>query len=129
MAYYQEGNLREGTPAADYSAKTGCAMTYDGTTLTLAATAGQRIDGILIDDPVWNADATLRQSGTIQVRDVCKAVAGDVVAAGALLAVEVTTGHLITATTGQHVVAKALRAATAAGQIIPVELGYAGLAA
>lgn len=129
MAYFQDGNLRAGVPAADYSAKTGCAMTFDGTTITLAATAGMRIDGILVDDPVWSATVSLRQKGTIQIRDIVKAVAGDVVAAGAELAVEVTTGHLITATTGQQTVAKALEAATAAGQLIAVELGYRGLAA
>jgi len=127
MAYYQEGNLRAGVPAADYSAKAGCAMSFDGDTITLVATAGARIDGVLIDDPVWSSDATRRQNGTIQVRDVVKVVAGDVVAKGALLAVEVTTGHFITATTGQHIVAKAYQASTAAGQLIAAELNYLGV--
>jgi hypothetical protein len=127
MAYFQEGNLRAGIPAADASAKAGHAYTFDGDTLTLAATAGQRIDGILIDDPVWSTDATRRQSGTIQVRDVARVKAGAAITKGALLAVQVTTGRLITAASGNHVVGKALETATAADQLIAAEIVYLGI--
>lgn len=81
--------------------------------VNLANTGGEAIDGILQNDPAQGYVADVGFSGA------SKAVAGAAVAAGALLMTD-TSARLITATTGNYAVAKAIEAATGANQIITV---------
>lgn len=85
----------------------------------LASTAGEAVIGIAL---LTNADTIKKgEDVDIQVKEIGKAMVGDAVAAGAELAVK-ADGTLITATAGQYVVATAIDAATAAGQIINVQI-------
>ncbi|WP_407146256.1 hypothetical protein [Bradyrhizobium sp. ORS 86] len=87
--------------------------TTAGRAVNLASTGGEAIDGILQNDPVQGYVAD------VGVMGISKAVAGGSFSAGALLMTD-TSARLITATTGNFAVAKALEASTGAGQIITV---------
>lgn len=95
-----------------------CFVLGSGGTMALQTTAGGRVDGIIQDD---NAQAGT--ASAFGVAGVSMAAVGAAVSEGDSLEVD-TTGRLITATgtTGHKVVAVALAAATAAGQLIPVQL-------
>lgn len=123
MAAWQYGPLRSAPTSADLSAKTGYAVNVDSNgNLVVVSTLQTVIDGVLVDDPKQG------QSGTYQVRDVAKVIAGAAVSMGANL--EVTAaGKFITATTGKPIVAKALEAASGDGVAITAEIGYRGLSA
>lgn len=81
--------------------------------VNLANAGGEAIDGILQNDPALGQAADVGFSG------VSKAVAGAAFVAGALLMTD-TNGRLITATSTNDAVAKAIEAATAANQIVTV---------
>lgn len=65
---------------------------------------------------------------TVQVKDIGLWKTGAAVAAGALLASD-ANGKAITAASGKYIVAQALEAATAADQVIHVQIIKAGYAA
>jgi hypothetical protein len=98
--------IRESVPAsADLSAHQYKIVEYDGSSeLALSATGGNG-GFILLDKP--NAKGV---NGTILLAGKGKVIFGDTVAAGAFLTNEVTTGHAITATTGDAVIGVALEA-------------------
>lgn len=77
--------------------------------------------GILQDDPATG------EAGTIKTDGVSKGQAGAAFTNRALLTTD-ATGRLVTATTGQNVVARALEAATAADQLVAVDIRLGGLA-
>lgn len=85
----------------------------------VASTAGEKVVGIAVltnsENPVKGEDIT------IQIKEIGKVVAGAEVARGDELAAA-ADGTLVTATSGQFVVATALTAATAAGQIIDAQI-------
>lgn len=78
--------------------------------------------GILQNDPDTD------EAANVMISRVSKARAGAAFAKGADLMVG-TSGKLIEATTGKPIVARALEAAGADGDLVAVKLGYKGLAA
>ena len=119
MAYAQDGAFRSYDSDADLSAEGSgqyrCVRrTATGFALVGAANAANVL-GILQDNP------RLGEGGTIKVRDVSKAVIGAAVAVDALLTTDAQS-RLVTATTGQNVVARALEAGGTVNQLISVEL-------
>ena len=107
--------------AADYSSSQYCCckLTAEGPppTATLCATAGEYAWGILQDDP-----AAANRGCTVRMKGTSKAKAGDVVAFGAELTVD-SSGRVVTrSANNQARVGFALRAATAANDIIEVYL-------
>jgi hypothetical protein len=121
MASAQTGPLRGAPTTSDLSAKTGYAVVVAAGVLAIAG-AEVVIDGVLVDDPKNG------QTGTYQVRDVVKGIAGAAITINANLMTD-ANGKFITATTGKPIVGKALEAAAADLNIIRVELGYRGLSA
>lgn len=122
MAVAQEGFLRAFTAGADFTTHEGKAVVGSGATVVIAG-ANVRALGILADN------VKSGRAATVQVAGMARAVAGAAVAQWALLATN-ASGQLITATTGQNVVAQALEAASGAGVIFAVEVfnGGGGLA-
>lgn len=109
-----------GAAGAPITGVAGKAVKFDGTgNVVLGSVAGEAVIGIAL---LTNAtDIKKGEDVDIQIKDIGKAVVGGTVAKGAELAVH-TDGTLITATTGQFVIATALDAATKAGQIINVQI-------
>lgn len=102
------------TASADLTTKQFHAVKVSGEfTLTFSG-AGEKSYGILQNDPDDTEAANAERDG------VSKAVAGAAYAAGANLMAN-AAGRLITATSGNHVVAQALEAATADGDICTVQ--------
>jgi hypothetical protein len=101
--------------AADLSASQYCAAVYNSSGQYALAGTNAIADGL-----IHNAPASGEQCRVI-VAPVAraKAKAGAAVSKNALLATD-STGRLLTATTGQNVVAKALTAAGAANEIFDV---------
>lgn len=122
MAVAQEGFLRVFTAGADFTSHEGKAVVGSGANVVLAG-ANVRALGILADNVKSGAGAT------VQIAGVARAVAGGAFAQWALLATN-ASGQLVTATTGQNVVAQAYEAASGAGAIVSVEVfnGGGGLA-
>lgn len=94
--------IRDSQPVSgDLSAHQYKIVTFDGNAeLALAATAGSG-GFVLLDTPTSG-------NGTILLAGKGKVIAGAAVSAGDMLSNEVTTGHAVTATTGQTVVGIAL---------------------
>lgn len=98
------------------------ALTKDGISV---AKAGEAAIGVMIpetDSPKAGEDVT------IQVKDIGLAMAGEAVEPGDLLA-SGANGKLVKAASGSFILAAALDTATAAGQVIPVQIIKAGYAA
>lgn len=132
MAFEQFGPYLSEKAGADLSV-TGQyrAVKYDATgNIVQCSVAGEKSLGILVDKPASG------QNGTVQVYGVAKWEAGAAVARDAYLTTD-AQGRAIGATEaalgvspaieGSQVMAKALRPAAAAGEIIPVLLIHAGL--
>ena len=95
-----------------------------GSTGVAVAGAGEAAVGLIIaetDDVAAGGDVT------IQVKDIGLWTVGAAVTAGALLASD-ANGKAITAASGKFIVAQALEAATAADQVIRVQIIKAGYA-
>lgn len=90
------------------------------------AGAGVSAVGILIAET--EGAVAVGNDVTVQVKDIGLWKTGAAVAAGALLASD-ASGKAITATSGKYIVAQALEAATAADQVIHVQIIKAGYAA
>lgn len=89
------------------------------------ATAGAAAAGLLIPE---TDDVVAGDTVTIQVKDIGLWKAGAAVEAGALLASD-ADGKAVEATAGSFILAQALEAATAADQVIHVQIIKAGYAA
>lgn len=85
--------------------------------VTISNAAGESVLGILQNDP-----AALGREAAIMSTGISKVVAGAVVAAGALVQTN-ASGRVITVASGDYVVGRALEAAGADGEVIPVHLG------
>lgn len=98
----------------------GKAIKFDASgNAVLASAAGEAVMGIAV---LTNSENAVKgEDITIQIKEIGKAVVGGEVKKGAELAAA-ADGTLKTATSGQFVVATALDAATAAGQIINVQI-------
>lgn len=105
------------TAAADLSGNQFYVVKITGSRLVnLASTGGEIAYGILQNKPTSGAAAD------IGILGVSKAAAGAAFAAGAQLMSD-STGRLITRTGSLHMIAQAIEAATAAGQLITVVVG------
>lgn len=115
-AYSQEGNKRAYTADNDYST-TGqyCAVKRTATGLALCGANSTTFLGVLIDDPKQG------EPGTAVVAGAQKAKAGAAFAIDAKLTTD-ATGRFVTATSGQNVWAKALEAASAANELVAIEV-------
>lgn len=122
MAWDNTSNQFSLPADADLSARQyrGVILSADGEA-ALAGAAPRTIQGILQNDPLAGEAASIQHSG------VSKAEAGGVVTLGDLLTTD-ADGQFVLAAGGQHVHAIALEAATGAGSVIPVLLGYRGTA-
>lgn len=99
----------------------GLKLTDSGVSLP---TAGGDIAGIAI---ISNPDSVKAgERVDVQVKDIGLAKAGAAFNAGALLAVD-ATGKFVAATSGQLMIARALEAANAAGDLVKVQLINAGV--
>jgi hypothetical protein len=99
------------------------AISADGVAV---ATAGAVAAGLLLaetDDPIQPGDTV-----TIQVKDIGLWQTGEAVAPGDLLASD-ANGKAVKAAAGAFIVAQALEAATAADQVVHVQIIKAGYAA
>ena len=92
-------------------------------TVGVVSTAGAVPVGLLIPDT--EAAVAAGDDVTIQVKNIGLWTAGAAVDAGALLMSD-ANGKAVTATAGKFVLAQALEAASAAGQIIHVQIIKAG---
>lgn len=101
--------------SADLSAKQFCVVTAAG------AVAGAGVEGlgILQNAPTSGHAASVRYGG------ISKAIYGGSVAVGAELTAD-ANGHLVTATTGNYVIAQALEAG-ASGETHSVALTHVGI--
>lgn len=100
------------------------AAVIDGSGASVA-TAGAAAAGLLIPE---TDDVAAGDTVTIQVKDIGLWKAGAAVEAGAMLASD-ADGKAVTATAGSFILAQALEAATAADQVIHVQIIKAGYAA
>ena len=114
------------------SAKTGAAVTNGAMlaaamgstgTVTVVGTAGAEAVGLFI--PQTEASVASGDDVTIQVKDIGLWIAGAAVNAGAMLMSD-ANGKATTATAGKFILAQALEAASAAGQVIRVQIIKAG---
>ncbi len=105
------------TAAAALTQFTGVVVDANGQAAVPAA--GAAIDGVVQNAPGAG------QAAQIMVDGVSKMVAGGAVGAGALVCVD-NQGRAVAGATGNAYVGRALAAAAAAGEIIPVLLGYRG---
>lgn len=123
VGFHAEGFLRTRPAAADFTSSEGRAVVISSGNAALAG-ANARILGILVDNPKQGKTATIQVAGQV------RAVAGAAFADGVLLTTD-ASGRLVTATTGQNIVAQASEAASGAGAIVAVEVfhGGGGLAA
>jgi hypothetical protein len=85
------------------------------------AGANERDIGVLQNDPDTDEIANVLDSG------ISKVVAGAAFDADAFLTTD-SEGRFVTAASGEHIVARALQAAGAAGDIVSAKLGYHGTA-
>lgn len=92
-------------------------------TVGVVSTAGAVPVGLLI--PETEAAVAAGDDVTIQVKDIGLWTAGGAVDAGALLMSD-ANGKAVTATAGKFALAQALEAASAAGQVIHVQIIKAG---
>lgn len=97
-----------------------------GTNGVSVAAAGEAAVGLLIAET--EATVAAGDDVTVQVKDIGLWKTGAAVAAGALLASD-ANGKAITAASGKYIIAQALEAATAADQVIHVQIIKAGYAA
>ena len=102
----------------------GIALALDGDGLKLPS-AGADVVGIAI---ISNEDAAaVGDRVDVQVKDIGKIYAGGAVTLGALVSVD-AAGKAVAAATGDMVLGRALSAATAAGDLIDVQILHAGKA-
>lgn len=101
-----------------------CAVTMDADGVKIAATAGGVAVGLLIPE---TDDVAAGDTVTVQVKDMGLWKTGAAVAAGDLLATD-AAGKATKAAAGNFVLAQALEAATAADQVIHVQIIKAGSA-
>lgn len=92
-------------------------------TVSVVGTAGAEAVGLIIPE----TDATIASGDdvTVQVKDIGLWIAGAAVNAGAMLMSD-ANGKATTATAGKFILAQALEAASAAGQVIRVQIIKAG---
>lgn len=118
--------------SAVISAKAGAAISNGamlaaamGSTGTVApvGTAGAEAVGLII--PETDAAVAAGDDVTVQVKDIGLWIAGAAVNAGAMLMSD-ANGKAVTATAGKFILAQALEAATAADQVIHVQIIKAG---
>jgi hypothetical protein len=121
MATSQHTPFRVAPTNSDLSLNTGQCVIFSSGFLALAGANARVILGVLVDDPISG------QSGTYQVYDKARVKAGAAVAQYANLATD-STGRLVTATSGQFIVAIALTAAGGANEFFEAELRFCGTA-
>ena len=109
------------TAAADLSNHKHRIVAFTGTKQVNVPSAGARGDAVLYNDPASGEVADLA------IGPIVKVEAGAVVAAGAYVTGQATTGKAITATTGQVIFGVALEAG-ANGRLISVARVPVGLA-
>lgn len=120
--YSQVELLDAANSVTDLHAKICCAVTRGVGGLSLAGANAALIAGVVTRGDVIGRDTTYARYGSIT-----KAIAGAAIADAALLTTDVN-GHFVTATTGQHVHARALEPASGANSKLAVELGLFGVA-
>lgn len=120
-----ESPVIAGKAGADITGGAMLAVTMDSNGIKTVDTAGAAAVGLLIaeTDDVKSGDTV-----TIQVKDIGLWKAGAAIAAGALLTPD-ANGKATTAASGNFILAQALEAATAADQVIHVQIIKAGYAA
>ena len=89
------------------------------------AVAGAGAHALGIVTPDCDAAVASGDDLTVQIKDIGTWIAGAAVAVGAELTPD-ANGKAVTATTGDFILGIALKAATAAGQRIPVQICKAG---
>jgi len=124
MAYDNPVLVKSHDAAADLSSDQFKAVAYDGSGNLVVAGVGASACGFLQNDP-----DDVGKAGDVMMLGISRAIAGAAVLKGAKLASD-ASGRVVTAGTGNHVIAIAQAAAGAAGEIIPVlvTLGGAPLA-
>lgn len=121
-----ESPVIAGIAAEAITAGSMLAVTMGADGVKKVAAAGAAAVGLLIaetDDAIAAGDTV-----TIQVKDIGMWKVGAAVAAGDLLAAD-ANGKAVKATAGKFILAQALEAATAADQVIRVQIIKAGYAA
>ncbi len=122
MASQRGDNLKLGTITAPSSLASYqyCCVEIASTGITLQASAGGAVDGILQNAPAAGEAAEIVTYGAT------KALAGDTVLPGAKLMVEATTGRVVTASEGSnHVIGKAITGG-ADGEVIDILFAVTG---
>lgn len=99
------------------------AVRFDGSGNIVLATAGGNALGLLV--ATTPAAVAIGDNVTVQIKDIGLWTAGAAVAAGAELTPN-AAGQAVAVATGNHVLAVALEAATAAGQVIRVQIAKSG---
>lgn len=98
------------------------AVAMSSTGVKVVSTAGDVALGLLIPE---TDDVAAGDTVTVQIKDMGLWKVGAAVAAGDLLASD-ATGKAVKATAGNYILGQALEAATAAGQVIHVQIIKAG---
>lgn len=99
------------------------AVRFDEAGDTILAAAGSNALGLLV--ATTPAAVAVGNDVTVQIKDIGLWTAGAAVAAGAELTPN-AAGQAVAAATGNHVLGVALEAATAAGQVIRVQITKSG---
>lgn len=98
------------------------AVVVDAGKVKLPAAAGAVVLGIAIGE---NDDVAANDDVVVQIKDIGKWIASAAIAVGAAVATD-ANGKAATATAGDYIVGYALTAASAAGDIIQVQITKSG---
>jgi len=108
-----------GESAAALSGKSFYAVKFDSYgKIALCSNEGEVVLGLL---PAEEGDKAAGEDVTVQIKDIGLMVASGSISAGAEVMTD-ANGKAKTATAGKFIIGYALKAATAAGQVIPVQI-------
>jgi len=116
MAFEEKVGFISEPASGDLSASQFCLVALGTTGVAKASAQGQRVDGVLYNEP-----AALGRAAQVAVSGTARVKAGAVIALGA----KVTTtaaGLAETASSGDYIIGVAREAATASGDIIALEI-------
>ena len=123
MSYYgttiNDSPTFAGVCAAALTDKSFYAVKFDSSgKIALASTEGETVLGLI---PAEEGNKAAGDTIAVQIKDIGLMVASGSIAAGAEVMTD-ANGKAKTATAGKFIIGYALKAATAAGQVIPVQI-------
>lgn len=127
MSYFgttiNDSSVIAGESAAALTDKSFYAVKFDSYgKIAICSTEGETVLGLI---PAEEGNKATGDSIAVQIKDIGLMVASAAIAAGAEVMTD-ANGKAKTATAGKFIIGYALKAATAAGDIIPVQISKSG---